>query len=194
MPRIPASELERLKAEVSLVRLVEAAGIKLERRGKDHVARCPFHAEDTASFVVTGSKNLYHCFGCGAAGSVIDFVMKTQGVSLPHAVQILRADAPLSGAEKVGVTRSKLTHLPSLAAEADEQALLTQVVDYYHENLRQSPEALTYLAERGLDHPDLLGQFRLGYANKSLTYRLPPAHVAAGRVSTPIVISPESPM
>lgn len=180
MPRIPASELERLKAEVSLVRLVEAAGVKLTRRGKDHVGCCPFHADATASFVVTGEKNLYHCFGCGAAGSVLDFVMKTQGVSLPHAVQLLRADAPLSGAEKVGVTRSKVTHLPVLSA-ADEQALLAEVVDYYRENLRQSPEALAYLAARGLDDPEMIGAFRLGYANKSLTYRVPPAHTAAGK-------------
>jgi DNA primase len=69
MARIGQAELERLKAAVSLVRLVEEAGVKLERRGKDFVACCPFHAEDTASLVVTPEKNLFHCFGCEVADS-----------------------------------------------------------------------------------------------------------------------------
>ena len=90
MARIGEAELERLKAETSLVRLVEASGIKLEKRGKDLVASCPFHAEDTASFVVTPEKNLFHCFGCGAAGGPVDWVMKRNGVSFRHAVELLR--------------------------------------------------------------------------------------------------------
>ncbi len=72
MARIAESELERLKTEVSVARLVEAAGIKLERRGKDWIGRCPFHEDDTASLSITPDKNLFHCFGCGAAGGPID--------------------------------------------------------------------------------------------------------------------------
>jgi DNA primase len=68
MARIPEAELERLKAEVSLVRLIESAGITLARQGKDYAARCPFHEEDTASLIVTPDQNLFHCFGCNAAG------------------------------------------------------------------------------------------------------------------------------
>jgi len=104
---------------------------------------------------VSDEKNLYHCFGCGAAGSVLDWVMKTQGVSLPHAVQLLRNDAPLANTEKVGVSRSHARHLPSLAAgsspsaaatsEVENAALLRSVVEFYHANFKQSPEALTYL-------------------------------------------------
>ena len=94
---IAKEELERLKSEVSLKRLIEGQGHDLMRRGKDWVMRCPFHDDVSPSLVVTESKNLYHCFGCGAAGSVLDWVMKTQGVSLPHAVQLLKQDAPLDG-------------------------------------------------------------------------------------------------
>ncbi|MFN5348435.1 MAG: toprim domain-containing protein [Polaromonas sp.] len=191
MPRIPDSELERLKKEISLLRLIESQGHVLAKRGKDWAMRCIFHEDATASLVVTESKNLYHCFGCNAAGSVLDWVMKTQGVSLPHAVQILKTGAPLEG-ERLGVARSQVRHLPPLVAklvvddvgkvsDADAQLLLSQVVDSYHANLKTSPEALAYLHERGLDHPELIETFQLGYANKSLTYRLPPGHTQGGR-------------
>ncbi|QRX81616.1 CHC2 zinc finger domain-containing protein [Glaciimonas sp. PAMC28666] len=179
MPRIPDSELERLKQEVSLLRLIESGGHQLTKRGKDYVMLCVFHAEKTPSLTVSAAKNLYHCFGCGAAGSVIDWVIKTQSVSLPHAVQILRNGAHLES-ERVGVGRSQLRHLPVLVAQ-DQQLLLSQVVASYHANLQQSPEALAYLSSRALVSSELIDTFRLGYANKSLTYRLPPGHTQAGR-------------
>ena len=185
MPRIPGEELERLKKEVSLLRLIESQGHTLIKRGKNHVMRCVFHADATASLTITPEKNLYHCFGCGAAGSVLDWVMKTQSVSLPHAVQILRNGADLSGDVKVGVGRSQMRHLPSLIVggvnhESDEQTLLARVMDSYHSNLKQSPEAQAYLSGRGLSG-ELIDAFKLGYANKSLTYRLPPGHTIAGK-------------
>lgn len=185
MARIPDAEIERLKKEVSLLRLIESQGHKLQKRGKDWVMRCVFHEETTASLVVSEAKNLYHCFGCNAAGSVIDWVMKTQSVSLPHAVQILKNGAALEG-ERVGVERSHKRHLPPLVAPvsgegADAQAELRQVVDYYHATLKQSPDALAYLQLRDLAHPELIDHFRLGYGNKTLTYRLPPAHTVAGK-------------
>ncbi|PWK27267.1 CHC2 zinc finger domain-containing protein [Pseudomonas sp. OV226] len=189
MARIPEAELERLKREVSLVRLIQSQGHQLQKRGKDWVMCCVFHDESTASLSVSDEKNLYHCFGCGAAGSVLDWVMKTQGVSLPHAVQLLRNDAPLENTEKVGVTRSHARHLPSLAASScasavstvEDAALLRSVAEFYHANLKQSPEALAYLVARGLNHPELVEHFQLGYANKTLTYRLPAGHTLAGR-------------
>jgi len=68
MARIPDAELERLKAEISVERLVEAAGITLSKSNKDRIGTCPFHEDREASLVVTPAKNLFHCFGCGAAG------------------------------------------------------------------------------------------------------------------------------
>ena len=78
MARIAESELERLKAEVSVARLIEANGIKLEKRGRDQVGRCPFHEDDTASLTITPEKNLFHCFGCGAS---VTEVFRRSGLS-----------------------------------------------------------------------------------------------------------------
>src|SRR5581483_9623490 len=70
MARIAESELERLKAEVSVARLIEASGIKLEKRGRDLIGACPFHQDDTPSLTVTPEKNLFHCFGPAKRASV----------------------------------------------------------------------------------------------------------------------------
>jgi len=75
MARIPASEIERLKAEISLERLIEAAGVKLTRHGADLTGLCPFHDDREPSLVVSPKKNLWHCLGaCQAGGTVIDWV------------------------------------------------------------------------------------------------------------------------
>ena len=184
MPRIPDDELDRLKAEISLVRLVEGRGIALARQGKDWVGRCPFHADETPSLVVTPSKNLFHCFGCGVAGGPVDWVMKFDGVSFRHAVELLRNDLPLaagSESDSKAPKRSMVAKLASpLAADADDQTALGQVVDYYHATLLASPDALAYLEKRGLHHAELIDRFQLGFANRSLAYRLPQKNRAAG--------------
>ena len=93
MARIPESEVERLKREVSVQRLAEARGIKLHRHGADLLGLCPFHDDRSPSLVITPAKNLWHCLGaCNMGGTAIDWVMKAQGVSFRHAVELLRAD------------------------------------------------------------------------------------------------------
>ena len=183
MARIPDAEIERLKAEVSLVRLIEVAGVKLTRRGKDELlGSCPFHEDGTPSLSVSVSKNLFHCFGCEARGGVIDWVMKREGVSFRHAVELLRDGAPLdtpaSSSSPVRATVRKLA--APVAFDADDAALLGQVVDYYHETLKASAEGLEYLRARGLHHPELLARFRLGIADRTLGLRLPEKTRKAG--------------
>jgi len=79
MARIPESEIEQLKLQVSLVRLVEAVGVTLKRHGKDWIGRCPFHDDKTPSLVVSPKHNLWHCLGaCRVGGSVIDWVMRAE--------------------------------------------------------------------------------------------------------------------
>ena len=185
MARIPEVELERLKAQVSLERLVEASGIELKRGGKDLLGRCPFHADDTASLVVTAAKNLWHCFGCGVGGGPIDWVMKRQGVSFRHAVELLRADVGLAAghtdAPERSPQRSRTTRLPApVALDAGEQELLDQVIGYYHETLLSCPEAMAYLERRGIASRELVEQHRLGFANRTLGLRLPATQVKAG--------------
>ncbi|WP_419600232.1 CHC2 zinc finger domain-containing protein [Thiolapillus sp.] len=90
MARIPNNELDRLKSEVSLVRLVESSGIELKKHGKDYLGLCPFHDDKEPSLVISPDKNLWHCLGaCNEGGDVIQWVMKRQGVSFRHAVELL---------------------------------------------------------------------------------------------------------
>jgi DNA primase len=92
MARIPEAELERLRAEVAVERLAEARRVALARKGADLVGLCPFHEDHEASLVITPAKNLWHCLGaCQAGGSPIDWVMRAEGVSFRHAVELLQA-------------------------------------------------------------------------------------------------------
>jgi DNA primase len=179
MARIPESDIQRLKDEVSVQRLIESAGVELRKTGKDWAGKCPFHADDTASLVITPSKNLWHCFGCQIGGGVVDWVMKLKGVSFRHAVELLKDDCALAAVPGGGAGCEPVKHstVRSLAApvalDADDRALLLQVVDYYQLSLKQSPEALAYLQSRGLNHPELIEHFKLGFANRTLGLRLP---------------------
>jgi DNA primase catalytic core len=182
MARIPESELERLKVEVRVEELARARGIELRRHGADLVGLCPFHDDHEPSLVISPGKNLWHCLGaCGTGGTAIDWVMRAEGISFRHAVELLRAGLPALAAEGPVVERSTVPKLaPPVEADADDRELLTQVVDYYHETLKQSPEALAYLEKRGLRGEELIGEFRLGFANRTLGYRLPEKNRKAG--------------
>ena len=196
MARIPDADIQRLKDEISVQRLVESAGVTLRKSGKDWLACCPFHEDETASLVITPAKNLWHCFGCQCGGGPIDWVMKFKGVSFRHAVELLKDETSLAAASSsaaalgsgVGggmggepVKRTSVRSLPApVTLDADDRDLLLQVVDYYHQSLKQSPEAIAYLASRGLTHPELIDHFQLGYANRTLGLRLPEKNRKAG--------------
>ena len=138
----------------SLARLVESSGVALEKRGADLVGRCPFHDDRTPSLVVTPAKNLWRCFGAwDAGGDPIAWVIRREGVSFRHAVELLRGDY-VPGERAEAVTRSTVAKLPVLSA-AEDGKLMGEVADYYTRALRTNPEALAYLAKRGLAHPGL---------------------------------------
>jgi len=193
MARIPEAEIERLKAEISLERLAEARGVKLKRHGADLMGLCPFHDDHTPSLVISAEKNLWHCLGaCQAGGTVIDWVMRAEGISFRHAVELLReglpalaaaAAPPIKRGRQVGkvAKHSTVTKLDAAVEQqtADER-VLERVVGYYHETLKESPEALEYLASRGLRSPEMIERFRLGFANRTLGYRLPHKNRTAG--------------
>jgi DNA primase catalytic core len=179
MARIAEEELERLKRETDLAGLVRARGVELEPHGKDLLGLCPFHPDTSPSLVVTPEKNLWHCLGaCRTGGDVISWVMKAEGVSFRHAVAILQERYPSSAASKA-TNRSPRpdtdTRLPSLITRqgVEDQELLNRVIGYYHDTLKKSPEALSYLEKRGLKPPEMIDRFKLGYANRTLGYRLP---------------------
>jgi DNA primase len=183
MARIPDEEIERLKREIPIERLVKAAGIELRKHGADLIGRCPFHDDREPSLVVTPSKNLWHCLGaCNTGGSVIDWIIKTRGVSFRHAVELLKADHPSLSAQVERIVRKNTTtKLASpITLDAGDQESLRGVVGFYHETLINSPEALRYLEGRGLVHAEMIDRFQLGFANRKLGLTLPDKNRKAG--------------
>jgi DNA primase catalytic core len=182
MARIPEHEIERLKTDISLAAMAEARGIHLQRSGDNLLGLCPFHDDREPSLVISPAKNLWHCLGaCQAGGTVIDWVMRANGVSFRHAVELLRADLSLAAGSGEPVKLSKVRKLPPpVVLGADDQELLNQVIDFYRQSLLESPEALAYLDKRGLKHPEVAQRFKLGFVNRTLGYRLPAANVKAG--------------
>ena len=132
MARIPEHEIEQLKSLVPMERLAEARGVKLRRHGKDLLGLCPFHDDREPSLVVTPEKNLWHCLGaCQAGGTVIDWVMRAEGVSFRHAVELLRKEhpslvaasaepAPVASAPKARYTTAPRLESP-ITPTADDQ-------------------------------------------------------------------------
>jgi DNA primase len=188
MARIPDQELERLKCEVSLVRLIEGQGHRLISQGKDLACRCPWHeGDDTPSCIVSPKTNLWHCFGCNAGGSVIDWIMRSHKVSFRHACELLAKQPPAIAGAAGGtdepqqkLSQGKLRQARSFSLEQGDQVLLDQVIEFYHQTLKESSEGLQYLESRGLGNRELIQRFKLGYANRTLAYRLAPKQYKAG--------------
>lgn len=180
MGRIPEDELTRLKKEVSVASLATARGIELKRHGADLLGLCPFHDDRSPSLVITESSNLWHCLGaCNAGGSVIDWVMRAEGVSFRHAVELLRDGFPsLAATAPRAASARKLP--PPVRDDAGDVELLAQVARFYNETLKKSPEALAYLKKRGLASSEIIDRFQIGYANRTLGYRLPMTNRKSG--------------
>jgi DNA primase catalytic core len=164
-----AVDLTRLKQSVDLVAVVRSRGVKLVKQGKDFVGLCPFHKEKTPSFHVTPSKNLFNCLGCHVGGSVIDFIMRKDGLSKSQAIAWLKENSGSVFARTV----------PTAAAPArvlkpeDAEALLQRVVNFYARTLRKDEAGMSYLNRRNLSGPTLLEVFSVGYSNGTLHKALP---------------------
>ena len=184
MTRLSDNEINQLKTNVSLQALVESSGIVLKKQGKDYLGHCPFHDDKTPSLVISPDKNLWHCLGaCDEGGDVIQWVMKREGLSFRDAVALLmNEDKKLVTQVKLKVSKpaKALKFITPLAANPDDQALLRQILDYYQTSLKQNPKALAYLESRGLMHPELIEHFQLGFADVSLSQRLPHNKIKAG--------------
>jgi len=177
MARIPDDEIKRLKQEVSIERLAEARGVQLKRYGKELMGLCPFHEDRNPSLCIDPVQNVWHCKGaCGKGGSVIDWVMRAEGISFRHAFELLKREHFPLAAKQSGPPpkESSTVKLPPLVERSiDDKKLLELVVHHYQETLKQTPEAQQYLVNRGLASAEMIEQFRLGFANRTLTYRVP---------------------
>jgi hypothetical protein len=181
MALIPEEEIARLKRAVDLAAVVRARGVALQPQGGDLVGLCPFHDDHDPSLRVTPGKGLWRCMSCQATGNVIQFVQKFDGVSFRHACELLKTGqfAALAG-PAAPVKKSTVPKLPSpLAADADDQAALRQVLDYYHERLKENPAALAYLKKRGIT-AEAIATFRVGFVDRTLGLRLPQKNRAEG--------------
>ncbi|MFT6582568.1 MAG: DNA primase [Alphaproteobacteria bacterium] len=154
----PPRFLDDIRARVGLVDTI-AKRVKLTRKGREHTGLCPFHNEKSPSFTVNEEKGFYHCFGCGAHGDVISFVMNTEGTSFPETIERLAGDAGL----EVPV------ETPEERERSQQRATLYDVMEaacqWHQDRLFDDAgrAALAYLRGRGLDDK-IIRRFRLGYA------------------------------
>jgi DNA primase catalytic core len=176
MPMIPDDEIDRIKHTTDLAAVIRARGVELKPSGGDLVGRCPFHDDQNPSMRVTPGKGLWRCMSCQATGNVIQFVQRFDGVSFRHAYELLKTgklsalSAPTAGAP---LKKSTVPRLESpLTPNADDQAALRQVLDYYHERLKENPAALAYLKKRGIA-PEAVAAFKIGFVDRTLGLRLP---------------------
>ena len=183
MPMIPDSEIDRIKQTTDIAAVIRARGVELKPSGGDLVGRCPFHDDHDPSLRVTPAKGLWRCMSaaCGAAGNVIQFIQKFDGVSFRHAYELLKNNAAFSGAPTCSpMKKATIPKLPApVAQDADDQAALRQVLNYYHERLRENPPALAYLKKRGIT-AEAVDFFHVGFVDRTLGLRLPARNRAAG--------------
>jgi DNA primase catalytic core len=183
MPYVPQDVKERIKREVSIQRLAEARGIKLTRSGKELIGLCPFHDDRNPSLNIDPAKNVWSCKGaCGEGGDVILWVMRAEGISFHHALEMLKRDYfPLAAGPIQPVKQCTVRKLPApVTAEAGDRELLLKIVGFYQDAFNQSPEAQRYLEGRGLKSAEMVERFRLGFANRTLGLCLPAKNRADG--------------
>jgi DNA primase len=155
--------LDELRQRLSLVQVISRR-VKLTRRGREQTGLCPFHTEKSPSFTVSDDKGFFHCFGCGAHGDVIGFVMRSEGLSFPETVERLAREAglpvPVSSPEERERTQRQATLVSAMETAAA----------WYEQQLKASSgrQALDYLKQRGLTDATI-ARFRLGCAPEGRT-------------------------
>lgn len=153
---IPESFIQELLARVDIVDVIERF-VPLKKGGANYQACCPFHTEKSPSFTVSPSKQFYHCFGCGAHGSALGFLMQYSGLGFIEAVEDL--------AHSVGMQVPKVSERvqSDRAKKAPLTELMLSAARFYKEQLKASPKAIDYLKGRGLTG-EIAARFGLGYA------------------------------
>ncbi len=154
---IPESFIQELLGRLDIADVVERY-VPLRKAGANYSACCPFHSEKTPSFTVSPVKQFYHCFGCGAHGSAIGFVMQYSGLGFIDAVEDLASHIGLQ------VPRETSAHrVADSARKAPLTELMARAAGFYRQQLKASPKAVDYLKGRGLTG-EIAARFGLGYA------------------------------
>jgi len=155
---IPQSFIQDLLNRVDIVDLIESY-VPLKRAGSNYAARCPFHSEKSPSFTVSPTKQFYHCFGCGAHGTAISFLMEYQGMGFVDAVKELAGRAGMTVPEQAPDPRQK----EKAEAAEDLTEVMLKAAQYYKAQLKTSERAVAYLKGRGLSG-EIAARYGLGYA------------------------------
>ncbi|MDQ1339333.1 MAG: primase [Campylobacterota bacterium] len=150
---IKKSSIEDLKNKLDIVDVI-GSYIELKKAGVNYKARCPFHEEKSASFVVSPSKQIYHCFGCGSGGDAISFVKEYEKLSYPEAL------------EKLARENNVLLDYENSTQAKKEDKTLEQVNKFFLKNLQYQKEAMAYLQERGVFNSSI-EKFEIGYSPSS---------------------------
>ncbi len=162
MARIPDNFIQDLLARTDLVELIDAR-VPLKKTGRNYSACCPFHQEKTPSFTVAPDKQFYYCFGCGAKGNAVGFLMEYEHMNFPEAVKQLASRAGMEVPESRPETPADRQRKDRLQSLYD---LLGRAEHFYAQQLRQAPEkqkAVNYLKNRGLSG-EIAKRFSLGFA------------------------------
>src|SRR6185436_11624802 len=154
---IPNDFIQTLLTRVDIVDVIDRY-VPLKKAGANYAACCPFHSEKTPSFTVSPGKQFYHCFGCGAHGTAIGFLMEYGGKSFPDAVEDLARQA---GIEVPHEERAGDAERRGLAQ--DLTALMLDAAKFYRAQLKDAPRAIDYLKQRGLTGA-IAARFGVGYA------------------------------
>jgi DNA primase catalytic core len=175
--------IERIKRANNLAELLAERGIAIQKKGTTLVASCPFHKEKTPSFVLTPSKGLFHCFGCGVSGDVIGFVCRYDCISFADALWKLSRRAGLDLSKLMEPALKALKQLESSCLPPDARRessrpapspeVLAKVVEHYHKTFCARGDAQEYLEKRGFTDPSLFRDFHIGYADGSLLGLVP---------------------
>jgi DNA primase len=155
--RIPQSFIDDVLSRADIVDVIDKR-VPLKKAGREYKACCPFHGEKTPSFTVSQQKQFYHCFGCGANGSAIGFLMEFDNLSFPEAIKELAESLgmPLPESEFSNNTPSE-NNTPQLVELAE------QANQYFRHQLKNAPQAIDYLKRRGLSG-ETVAAFEIGYA------------------------------
>lgn len=145
---IAKESIEQLKSRIDIVEIL-GNYIQLKRAGANYSACCPFHDEKTPSFMVSPAKGIYHCYGCGASGDAIAFVMEYEKLSFAESVEKI---ASMSG---FSLTYTKQN-------QKQDTKILDKVAQFYHSKLEQIPQVLEYIRSRGIS-PESVKKFQLGF-------------------------------
>ncbi len=156
--RIPQPFIDELVARADIVEIV-GSRVPLKKAGREFKACCPFHDEKTPSFWVSPDKQFYHCFGCGAHGTALGFLMQYEQLPFPEAVEEIATRLGLEVPHEGGGT-------PVPRGQEDLSELLGRVAGYYQECLQDNERALEYVRGRGLE-AGIVDRFRIGYAPDS---------------------------